>query len=118
MNNYRLHFIVVLAMDVSNSLSARQAFNTGSLFFLILSMICLAVAGYFFIRLMEDQVGIIVNATWIALGTTSVTVASYFVYGEVITWLQAMGMLLIVAGIIMTEYYSPKEVEEPIPNDQ
>lgn len=114
MNNYRLHFIIVLTMDVSNSLSARQAFNTGSLFFLILSMICLAVAGYFFIRLMEDQVGIIVNATWIALGATSVTVASYFVYGEMISWLQAFGMLLIVTGIIMTEYYSPKAVEEAI----
>lgn len=108
-SSYRLHFAAVLILDVLNSLTARYAFETKSNFFLVISIISLILAGYFFIRLLQDRVGIIVNATWIALGTTSVTLASYLIYNEKITWLQALGMAFVVIGIIVTEYYSPAE---------
>lgn len=109
---YRLHFAAVLILDIVSALTARHAFNTDSNLFLIFSMLSLALAGYFFIRLMEDEVGIIVNATWIALGTMNVTIASFLVFGEKISWLQGLGMALIVTGLILTDYFSPKEGEK------
>lgn len=110
---YHLHFAAVLCLDILSALTARYAFNSESTLFLIISMLTLATAGYFFIKLMEDEVGIIVNATWIALGTINVTLASYLVFGEKITWLQGLGMAFIVIGLILTDYYSPKELPEP-----
>jgi len=108
MSRYRIHLPIVLMLDVVSALSARFAFESGHWFFLMVSIVSLSLAGYFFICLMQDEVGIIVNATWVALGAMNVTLASYLVYGESITWLQGLAMVLIVLGLIFVEYFSPK----------
>lgn len=107
MQNYRIHFFFVLIFDAVSALTARQAFNTGKFSFTILAVVSLIFAGYFFMRLMEDEVGIIVNAIWIALGAINVTLASYFLFNEKLTWSQVAGMVVIIIGLILTQVYAP-----------
>ncbi len=109
MTRYYLTFILVLALDVTNSLTARYAFNNGSRLFLILSILSIMIAGYFFIRLMDKKVGIVVNATWIALGTASVTVATFLVYNERLIVFQGLGMGEIVFGVVIRDLSVPPE---------
>ena len=118
MSNYKIHFAIVLILDVVSALSARHAFNSDSLLFLVISIVSLSVAGYFFIRLMQDEVGIIVNATWVALGAMNVTLASFFVFGETLSWIQILGMTLIVTGLILVEYFAPPETSAPEPSPE
>lgn len=110
--SYRLHFILVLFFDLSSATTARYAYNSGELVFVFLSMLSLAGAGYFFIKLMEDEVGILVNALWIALGAINVTVASYFLFDEKISLLQGLGMAFVVTGLILTQVYAPSPSTE------
>jgi len=106
---YRLHFAIVLLLDIVSALSARYAFESGSTLFLILSMVSLSMAGYFFIKLMQEEVGIVVNITWVALGTINVTVASWLAFGEKISWMQGLAMAVIVTGLTLMEYCAPDE---------
>ncbi len=112
MKKYRVHFAIVLIMDVVSALTARSAFESGSTILLIFSMLSLSIAGYFFIQLMKDGVGIILNVTWVALGTINVTVAGYLAFGETISFFQGIGMAVIVSGLILTEIYAPPDADE------
>lgn len=107
MQRYRIHFLFVLFFDACSALLGRQAYNSHQLSFAFLTVISLMFAGYFFMKLMEDEVGIIVNALWIALGAINVTVASYFVFGEKLTVFQFLGMFIIIVGLILTQVYAP-----------
>jgi multidrug transporter EmrE-like cation transporter len=106
---YGYRLILVLLFDFSSAMNARFAFESGSTLFLFFSMASLVAAGYFFIRLMENNVGIIVNAVWIALGAITVTVGGYLLFGEKISWMQGVGMAVIVVGLILMEVYSTPE---------
>lgn len=112
---HKIRFAIVLALDIASALSARQAFNQDSAFFMALSVITLTLAGYFFIQLMKGRVGMIVNITWVALGTMNVTLASYLVFGETVTAVQGLGMVLIVAGIILTEFFGNSDSKKTEP---
>ena len=69
----------------------------------------LAVAGYFFMKLLEEEVGILVTITWIALGTINVTVAGWIVFGEKLSWFQAVAIATIVTGLILIEVCGRKK---------
>lgn len=101
--------IIVLILDVVSALTARYSYNIDSDFYLIISMVSLAMAGYFFMQLLNHKVTIIVNAIWIALGTINVTIASYLVFNEALSWMQVIGMSVIVIGLILIEAFAPDE---------
>lgn len=112
MSHYRFQFFVVLILDVVSALTARYAFESGRFLMLLISIFSLALAGYFFIKLMQQRVGIVVNITWIALGTINVTVASWIVFAERINWMQGLAMAVIVTGLMIMEYFAPDEAVE------
>lgn len=105
-------FVLIVVLDVVSALTARQAYNAESVVFLILSIASITLAGWLFIKLLNERVTIVVNAVWIALGAINVTLASYLVFGETLTWLQAVGMATIVAGLITIELTNSSEEEE------
>lgn len=113
--SFYLCFAVVLVLDVVSALSARQAYNTESTFYLLVAMLSLAAAGYFFIKLLDAKVTIIINAIWIALGSINVTIASYLVFGETLTWTQVAGMVITILGLIFLEMFAPNEEESDKP---
>lgn len=106
---YYLKLISVLALDVVSALTARQAYNTDSLFFTILAMASLALAGYFFIKLLDEHVTVIINSIWIALGSINVTLAGFLVFGEKVTKIQIFGMVITIAGLIFLDLFAPNE---------
>ncbi len=104
---YRFNLIMVLMLDLLRALAARYAYNTENMVFVAISALSMMGAGFFFIRLMKEEVGIIANALWIALGVVDITLASYFLFGEKLSLLQGAGMTTIVIGLIMTQAYAP-----------
>ncbi len=101
--------VVVLAMDVVSALSARVAYNSESLFLTVIAMLSLSIAGYFFIRLLNENITIVVNAIWIALGSINVTFASYIVFGEKLTSSQILGLVITITGLIILNTAKPMD---------
>lgn len=118
MRGYRFTFFIVLLADVVSALSARLAYDQNSALYLWISVFSLMLAAYFVIRLMEYRSGILVNISWLALGTINVTLASYFAFGERISLSQGLAMLLIVFGLALMEFFSHSEqvTLEPLVN--
>lgn len=105
-----LKFIPLLILDVVSALAARYSYNNGDFLFLVIAMASLAVAGYLFMKLLSENVTIVINAIWVALGAINVTLASYLVFGETISLLQGAGIALIVFGLVVIDYFNqPKE---------
>lgn len=104
-------FIVIVILDVISALAARYAFNHDSLIFMIISITSIPLAAYFFMSILPERITIVVNAIWIALGSINVTLASYLVFGEKITLKQAMGMLIIILGLITIEAFHAEKKE-------
>ena len=61
----------------------------------------------------------IVYAIWSALGIATVAIMSYFLYSQTLQWQAIAGLILVIFGVILINFYSstPKnnseEIEEP-----
>ncbi|PIQ79127.1 hypothetical protein COV81_03100 [Candidatus Peregrinibacteria bacterium CG11_big_fil_rev_8_21_14_0_20_41_10] len=103
MYSFYLYLIIIICLDVITALSARQAFESGNLWFLLLAIISLTIAGSVFIKTLSYRSTAIVNVLWIGLATLFVIFASYLAFHEIPTTTQAIGMAIILAGIITME---------------
>ena len=48
----------------------------------------------------------IVYATWSGLGIFSISILSYFIYGETLQWQSIIGLFFIITGIIIVNIFS------------
>ena len=48
----------------------------------------------------------IVYATWSGMGIFFITILGYFIYGQTVNWQVAMGLLLIIIGVILVNFFS------------
>lgn len=110
--------IVVLILDIVNAWAAGNSHGafvagetTAGYWWLLLSAASIGFAGYMFIKLLNEKITVIVNAFWIALGALNVALVGFLVFGETLDWLQILGMVAIVAGLIIVEATTPDEEE-------
>ena len=48
----------------------------------------------------------IVYATWSGMGIFLITILGYFIYRQTVNWQIAMGLLLIIIGVILVNFFS------------
>ena len=48
----------------------------------------------------------IVYATWSGLGIFSISILSYFIYGETLQWQSIIGLFFIITGVIIVNIFS------------
>ena len=48
----------------------------------------------------------IVYATWSGMGIFLITILGYFIYRQTVNWQVAMGLILIITGVILVNIYS------------
>jgi small multidrug resistance pump len=48
----------------------------------------------------------IVYATWSGLGIFSISIISYFIYGDVLKWQSILGLFLIIIGVILVNIFA------------
>ena len=53
----------------------------------------------------------IVYATWSGMGIFFITILGYFIYRQTINWQVAMGLLLIIIGVILVNFFSHDNYE-------
>ncbi len=108
-----INISIIVVLDLVTALMARYAYNEGETWAVIVSMLALTLAGYFFIKTLETHVTALLNAIWIGLGTTLVTISSFFIFGEIISTSQGLALITIVIGLALVGY-EPKAIPQEI----
>ena len=56
----------------------------------------------------------IVYASWGGMGIFLITILGYFIYRQTINWQVAIGLLLIITGVILVNVYSFSNYKNPL----
>ncbi len=90
--------------DLVAIFAGKMSLVTGKPIYIALCSLGFAIAGYFFaLSLHYDDVAI-VNVLWIALSIILVAIMGHFAFGEQLTRLDILGMLVIMIGIIILNF--------------
>ena len=108
--NFYLNLLIIIILDLVSVLSIRNAYENENLIFLIIGIICLGLAGYFFIKILNHGITVVLNALWIAMSSILVAIAGYLLFDEEISLTQGIGMAIVVIGVIASNY-TPKEIK-------
>ena len=56
----------------------------------------------------------IVYASWSGMGIFLITILGYFIYRQTVNWQVAIGLLLIITGVILVNIYSLSNYKTPL----
>jgi len=101
--NFLTLFLLLSVVDVGAVISGRYYVFSKNKLFLIISLVCFGFSAYLFYLLMAFKSTAIVNLLWVSLSTIFISMISYFLFKEKITWGQSVGMFFIILGIIIME---------------
>lgn len=93
--------ITVALFDLIAEYAGKMWVLAGKPVYLWLTCAGFAAAGYFFAHSLKFEGVAIANILWIALTIILVTLMGYFVFKEHLSLINAIGMLVIVIGIIL-----------------
>ena len=71
----------------------------------IIMSICYFASFYFLTLSLRAIPLAIVYACWSGLGVLAIAVLSYFIYDQALNWQSALGLFLIVNGVILVNIY-------------
>lgn len=95
--------ILAIILEVGAALSLRAATNGQKLFFITVALGYLG-AFYFLTQVLALGLGIgIAYGIWAASGVALTAVASKFLFEEPFTWVMALGIALIIGGVLLVE---------------
>ena len=101
MKQYYIYVALINLLDLTGIVSAKLYYLTKNTVWLVLTVVLFAGAGFFFAKSLQYEGAAITNVLWVAISVLLVTIVGYFVFKEVITPLQLIGMLLVLAGLIL-----------------
>jgi multidrug transporter EmrE-like cation transporter len=101
MNPFVIHIAIITLLDLAGTLCAKfYSINKNSLL-LIATFLFFGGAGYAFARSLKYEGMAITNILWTALSVTLVTITGYFAFKEEITYLQLIGIGIIIMGLVL-----------------
>ena len=103
-----IYLILAITFEVSGTLllPATQSFT--KLVPTIL-LIIFYLTSFYFLSITIKYIPLsIVYASWTGLGVFFVTLFSYFIYKEKISWEITLGLFFIILGVIIINYYKNK----------
>jgi len=98
-----VYLLLAIAAEVAGTLELRAAATGAShraLAFAIVTVAYLISFGFMMLALRTIGVGP-VYAIWSGVGTFAIAILGWWLFGERISWLGALGMALIVGGVIV-----------------
>ena len=64
------------------------------------------IISFYFLSLAVSKLPLaVVYSTWAGLGVFTMTLLSYFIYRQYITWQSVIGLFLIVIGVVIVNIY-------------
>ena len=102
---FYLFLLVAIAFEVLGTMLLPATKNfTKVLPSIILS--CSYIISFYFLSLTVGELPLaLVYSTWAGLGVFTVTLLSYFIYRQHISWQSVIGLFLIVIGVVIVNIY-------------
>ena len=101
---------LAIATEVAGTLELRALAHSGSRVGVLALVTVAYVASFAFMALALKQIGVAtVYAIWSGVGTASIAVLGQVLFGEKVSWQAAVGMVLIVSGVVLLAVYGPAE---------
>ncbi len=98
-----LFLILAIVLEVGAALSLRLATGGRKLFYIVVVVGYLG-AFFFLTQVLALGLGIgVAYGIWAASGVALTAVASKFLFNEPFTWVMALGIALIIGGVLLVE---------------
>lgn len=107
MNSFIAHIVIINLLDLAGVFSAKYYSLSKNPWLLLLTTLFFAGAGFFFARSLRFEDVAIVNVLWITLSVLLVTLVGHFVFKEIITVQQWIGIFVILFGLALVTLKLP-----------
>lgn len=101
MAKFYLLIATIVLFDLLAVLAGKMWIITGKPFYIGLTSIGFAIAGFFFALSLKYEDVAIVNIIWIALSIILVALMGYFIFKEQLSAIDILGITLIMAGVVL-----------------
>ena len=110
MNDWVYLFLAIISEVIATaSLKSTEGFTKPIPSIIVLVGYC---AAFYFLSLTLDTISIgVAYAIWSGVGVATITVVSFFLYGQKIDLAGILGIGLIIAGVIVLRLFSESAVE-------
>lgn len=110
MNDWVYLFLAIMSEVIATaSLKSTEGFTKPIPSIIVLVGYC---AAFYFLSLTLDTISIgVAYAIWSGVGVATITVVSFFLYGQKIDLAGILGIGLIIAGVIVLRLFSESAVE-------
>ena len=95
-----------ILMEVSGTMMLPLTQNFSKLLPTIILGVCYLGSFYLLTFALESLPLAIVYATWSGLGVLGIAILSYLFFGQALPWQGALGLFLIVTGVVLVNYYT------------
>ncbi|HEX2902635.1 MAG TPA: multidrug efflux SMR transporter [Jatrophihabitans sp.] len=97
-----VYLALAIAAEVGGTVQLRALSTTSHRFALIVAVTVAYAASFFFMTFALRHIGVgAVYAIWSGVGTFFVALLGQLLYGDRIRWIGALGMVLIVGGVML-----------------
>lgn len=101
MAKFYLLISTIAFFDLLAIWAGKMALVSGKSYYVALCSLGFAIAGYFFAISLHYEDVAIVNVLWIALSIILVAIMGHYTFGEHLTRLDILGMVIVMAGIVL-----------------
>ena len=110
MNDWVYLFLAIMSEVIATaSLKSTEGFTKPIPSIIVLVGYC---AAFYFLSLTLDTISIgVAYAIWSGVGVATITIVSFFLYGQKIDLAGILGIGLIIAGVIVLRLFSESAVE-------
>ena len=110
MNDWVYLFLAIISEVIATaSLKSTEGFTKPIPSIIVLIGYC---AAFYFLSLTLDTISIgVAYAIWSGVGVATITIVSFFLYGQKIDLAGILGIGLIIAGVIVLRLFSESAVE-------
>ena len=101
-----IYLAIAISCEVIGTMLLPASQNFTKMIPTITLSILYILAFYFLTYSLKSIPIAIVYATWSGLGIFSISILSYFIYGQTLQWQSMMGLFLIVIGVVIVNIFS------------
>lgn len=99
--------IVTIAFEVAGTLllpSSNSFTRPGP----TLTLLCCYAISFYLLSWLSQKLSLaVIYATWSGLGIVAVSILSFFFYQQRVNWQVALGLVLIIIGVIVVNVFKP-----------
>ena len=101
MDTFLIYISLIAIFDLSGSMFGKMWALKDNPLYLFLTVICFWLAGFFFAKSLKFKDLAITNIIWIVLSIVIVSIVSYFVFQEKLSYIQIIGIFVVLVGMVL-----------------